>query len=287
MCVSALKRVFYEYNLNLRSELDIYQWEYLFALTCKSIATRPICRGSKGEYFTPQKVLQLLNQTGSMNVEPEFPPPVARTDELQVKLEQAGERLISLRGELSFYLLSAAILPAIRDEEVRTQRTRRRGNDLQLDVGCICLCPILFASHFNTTKALIRLLRINDDHNGGLFQKTGPLSKNSFVSRNFGDLFFITSGQGPMPTNDWLPTFSFQDILQGEDLSLTEDFSNQNSALEFFDKEGSSVLEDQEDQEFYVDVSKRCQPPPQPETEPELPKSRFGRTLKPPTFYQA
>ena len=51
-----------------------------------------------------------------------------------------------------------------------------------------------------------------------------------------------------MPTNDWLPTFSFQDILQGEDLTLTEDFSNQNSALEFFEKEGSSVLEDQEDQ---------------------------------------
>ena len=91
-----------------------------------------------------------------------------------------------------------------------------------------------------------------------------------------------------MPTNDWLPTFSFQDILQGEDLSLTEDFSNQNSALEFFEKEGSSVLENQKDQEtFYVDVSKRCQPPPQPETEPELPKSRFGRTLKPPSFYQA
>ena len=116
-----------------------------------------------------------------MDIEPEFPPPIARTDELQVKLEQAGERLISLRSELSYYLLSAAILPAIQDEEVRTQRTRRRGNDLQLDVGCICLCPTLFASHFNTTKALIRLLRINDDHNGGLFQKTGPLSKNLFL----------------------------------------------------------------------------------------------------------
>ena len=90
-----------------------------------------------------------------------------------------------------------------------------------------------------------------------------------------------------MPTNDWLPTFSFQDILQGEDLSLTEDFSNQNSALEFFDKEGSSVLEDQDEQEFYVDVSKKCQPPPQAETEPELPKSRYGRTLRPPDFYQA
>ena len=90
-----------------------------------------------------------------------------------------------------------------------------------------------------------------------------------------------------MPANDWLPTFNFQDILQGEDLSLTEDFSNQNSALEFFDKEGSSVLEDQDEQEFYVDVSKRCQPPPQAETEPELPKSRYGRTLRPPDFYQA
>ena len=90
-----------------------------------------------------------------------------------------------------------------------------------------------------------------------------------------------------MPANDWLPTFSFQDILQGEDLSLTEDFSNQNSALEFFDKEGSSVLEDQDEQELYVDVSKKCQPPPQAEPEPELPKSRFGRTLRPPTFYQA
>ena len=121
MCVSALKRCFYEYNLNLRSDLDIFQWEYLFALTCKSIATRPICRGSKGEYFTPQKVLQLLNKTGSMNEEPELPLPVARTDELQVKLEQVGERLISLRKELSYYLLSAAILPAIQDEEVRSQ----------------------------------------------------------------------------------------------------------------------------------------------------------------------
>ena len=90
-----------------------------------------------------------------------------------------------------------------------------------------------------------------------------------------------------MPNNDWLPTFSFQDILQGEDLSLTEDFSNQNSALEFFDKEGSSVLEDQDEQEFYVDVSRKCQPPPQAETEPELPKSRYGRTLRPPDFYQA
>ena len=90
-----------------------------------------------------------------------------------------------------------------------------------------------------------------------------------------------------MPANDWLPTFNFQDILQGEDLSLTEDFSNQNSALEFFDKEGSSVLEDQDEQQFYVDVSKKCQLPPQAETEPELPKSRFGRTLRPPTFYQA
>ena len=90
-----------------------------------------------------------------------------------------------------------------------------------------------------------------------------------------------------MPANDWLPTFNFQDILQGEDLSLTEGFSNQNSALEFFDKEGSSVLEDPDEQEFYVDVSKKCQPPPQAETEPELPKSRYGRTLRPPTFYQA
>ena len=90
-----------------------------------------------------------------------------------------------------------------------------------------------------------------------------------------------------MPTNDWLPTFSFLDILQGEDLTMTEDFSNQNSALEFFDKEGSSVLEDQDEQEFYVDVSKKCQPPPQAETEPELPKSRYGRTLRPPDFYQA
>ena len=90
-----------------------------------------------------------------------------------------------------------------------------------------------------------------------------------------------------MTANGWLPTFNFQDILQGEDLSLTEEFSNQNSALEFFDKEGSSVLEDQDEQEFYVDVSKKCQPPPQAETEPELPRSRFGRTLKPPTFYQA
>ena len=90
-----------------------------------------------------------------------------------------------------------------------------------------------------------------------------------------------------MPANDWLPTFNFQDILQGEDLSLTEYFSNQNSALEFFDKEGSTVQEDPDEQEFFVDVSRKCQPPPQAETEPELPKSRFGRTLRPPTFYQA
>ena len=137
MCVSALKRVFYEYNLNLQSELDIFQWQYLFALTSKSVATRPICRGSKGEFFTPQKILQLLNQAGSMDTKPEFPPPIARTDELQIKLEQAGEKLLSLRSELSYYLLSATILPAIQDEEVRTQRTRRRGNDLQLTVGCI------------------------------------------------------------------------------------------------------------------------------------------------------
>ena len=285
MCVSALKRCFYEYNLNLRSDLDIFQWEYLFALTCKSIATRPICRGSKGEYFTPQKVLQLLNKTGSMNEDTELPLPVARTDDLQVKLEQVGERLISLRKELSYYLLSAAILPAIQDEEVRSQQTRRRGNDLQLNLGSICFCPILFESHFNTTKALIRLLRINDDHSGGLFQKTGPLNKNSFVHRNFGDLYFITAGQGPMTANGWLPTFNFQDILQGEDLSLTEEFSNQNSALEFFDKEGSTVQEDPDEQEFFVDVSRKCQPPP--ETEPELPKSRYGRTLRPPDFYQA
>ena len=88
-----------------------------------------------------------------------------------------------------------------------------------------------------------------------------------------------------MPANYWLPTFNFQDILQGEDLSLTEDFSNQNSALEFFDKEGSTVQEDPDEQEFFVDVSRKCQPPP--ETEPELPKSRYGRTLRPPDFYQA
>ena len=99
-----------------------------------------------------------------METEPEFPPPIARTDDLQMKLEQAGERLLHLRTELSYYLLTSAILPAIQDEEVRAQRIRRRGNDLQLTVGCVCLCPSLFASHFNTTRALIKLLKINDDH---------------------------------------------------------------------------------------------------------------------------
>ena len=140
MCVSALKRVFYEYNLNLHSELDIFQWQYLFALTCKSIATRPICRGSKGEYFTPQKVLQLLNQAGSMDIEPEFPPPIARTDELQVKLEQAGERLISLRSELSYYLLSATILPAIQDE--RSSNSEDQAQRQRSSVGCGLHLPL-------------------------------------------------------------------------------------------------------------------------------------------------
>ena len=91
-----------------------------------------------------------------------------------------------------------------------------------------------------------------------------------------------------MPSNDWIPTFSFQGILKGENLTMTENFSNQESALEFLEKEGPPVIKSQDNQEtFYVDVSKKCQPPPQPEPEPELPKSRFGRTLKPPSFYQA
>ena len=90
-----------------------------------------------------------------------------------------------------------------------------------------------------------------------------------------------------MTATGWLPTFNFQDILQGEDLSLTEEFPNQNSALEFFDEQGSTVQEDQDEQEFFVDVSRKCQPPPEAEKEPELPRSRYGRTLRPPDFYQA
>ena len=270
---------------HVETRLFRIQFKYLFALASKSVATRPICRSTNGGYFTPQKILQLLNQTGSMETEPEFPPPIARTDDLQMKLEQAGERLLHLRTELSYYLLTSAILPAIQDEEVRAQRIRRRGNDLQLTVGCVCLCPSLFASHFNTTKALIKLLKINDDHDGGLFQKTGKLTKNSFVSRNFADLFFITSGDGPLPSNDWIPTFSFQDILREESLEMTENFSGQQSALEYLEKEGLPDLENKDKEEpFYVDVSKKCQPPPLPE---QAPKSRFGRTLKPPSFYQS
>jgi hypothetical protein len=222
-----------------------------------------------------------------MNEDTELPLPVARTDDLQTKLERVGERLISIRNELSYYLLSAAILPSIQDEEVRSQQIRRRENDLQLNLGSICFCPILFAAHFNTTKALIRLLRINDDHSGGLFQKCGPLNKNSFISRNFGDVYFITAGQGPMTATCWLPTFNFQDILQGEDLSLTENFSDQDSALKFFEEQGSTVQDDQDGQEFFVDVSRKCQPPPEAEKEPELPRSRYGRTLRPPDFYKA
>ena len=90
-----------------------------------------------------------------------------------------------------------------------------------------------------------------------------------------------------MTATSWLPTFNFQDVLQGEDLSLTENFSDQNSALEFFDEQGSTVQEDQNEQEFFVDVSRKCQPPPEAEKEPELPRSRYGRTLRPPDFYQA
>ena len=89
-----------------------------------------------------------------------------------------------------------------------------------------------------------------------------------------------------MSTTCWMPTFNFQDVLQEEDLSLTENFSDQNSALEFFDEQGSTVQEDQE-QEFFVDVSRKCQPPPEAEKEPELPRSRYGRTLRPPDFYEA
>ena len=88
-----------------------------------------------------------------------------------------------------------------------------------------------------------------------------------------------------MPSNDWVPTLSFQGILKGEDLTMTENFSGQESALEYLEKEGPPEVESKDNEEtFYVDVSKECQPPPQPE-EPH--KSRFGRTLKPPTFYQA
>ena len=88
-----------------------------------------------------------------------------------------------------------------------------------------------------------------------------------------------------MPSNAWVPTFNFQGILKGENLTMTKNFSGQESALEYLEKEGPPVIENQDHEEtFYVDVSKECQPPPQPE---EPPKSRFGRTLKPPTFYQA
>ena len=55
-----------------------------------------------------------------------------------------------------------------------------------------------------------------------------------------------------MTATGWLPTFNFQDVLQGEDLSLTENFSDQNSALEFFDEQGSTVQEDQDEQELWT-----------------------------------
>ena len=88
-----------------------------------------------------------------------------------------------------------------------------------------------------------------------------------------------------MPSNDWVPTFSFQGILKEENLTKTENFSGQESALEYLEKEGPPEVESKDNEEtFYVDVSKKCQPPPLPE---EAPKSRFGRTLKPPSFYQA
>ena len=91
-----------------------------------------------------------------------------------------------------------------------------------------------------------------------------------------------------MPSNDWVPTFSFQGILKEENLTMTENFSGQESALEYLEKEVPPVIESQDNEEtFHVDVSKKCQPPPQPEPEPEPPKSRFGRTLKPSSFYQA
>ena len=91
-------------QFNLQSELDIHQWMYLFALASKSVATRPIARSSSGAFFTPQKVLQLLSQAGSMELDPEFCPPIARSDDLQVRLEKAGSHLLQMRKELSFYL---------------------------------------------------------------------------------------------------------------------------------------------------------------------------------------
>ena len=165
------------------------------------------------------------------------------------------------------------------------ERIKRRGDDLQLSPGSVFLCPHLFSSSFNTTKSITKLLEVNDDGSGGVFQKTDKLTRNSFLSRSFSDLYFITAGADPLPPSPWIPTFSFRDILKDEPVELTEGFPGQESSLALLEKEGCPAMEDkdQEDQ-FYVDVSKTCEPPPLPE---EAPKRRFGRTLRAPQFYQA
>ena len=92
-------------------------------------------------------------------------------------------------------------------------------------------------------------------------------------------------GAEPLPPSPWIPTFNFRNILKEEPVELTESFPGQDSSLAFLEKEGRPAVEDKDHEDpFFVDVSKTCEPPPLPEN---APKSRFGRTLKPPNFYQA
>ena len=221
-CVSILKNTLAALDKKLTSTLSFFEWDYVLKICQKSVMTRPIAASAEGRVWTPQCLLNLMAEAAGQEKIQFAPQPLARSEEVIQNLQRFEKRMFQIRTDVAMILIDSLIKPSFFHKIVREEKIKRRAKSDQILPGDICFCPKLYKSTLHITRSLLQVMYVGEGRQSAVCRKTGKWSKNSVVTRDFSDLFFVTKGtRDVIFDNQWTPTFQLKQVLSEGHFSET------------------------------------------------------------------
>ena len=218
--VATVKEVIRGHGRSMRAPLTIFQWEFLWSQIILCIASRPIHSSKDGKLYTAMSLLSAMGQCGQHFGDDQLQYDTEGDDEVSERLKEAEEDMMKIKEEVSDVLLQVMIEPSYLNQQTRKEEMKRRDSAESAQLNTVYFCPRLFQKTCNFTGSLLRLCRIGLSRQHGLFQKTGPIKKSSFVTRALHDLYLIA-----LPDTDqvlggdiWLPTWNLKKAKESYNL---------------------------------------------------------------------